>query len=473
MEKFTITTPIYYANGKPHIGHAYTTVAADVLARLYKQEGKEVFFLTGTDEHGAKVAETAAVAGKEPQEFVDEIAAEFKQAWKELDIEYSDFIRTTETRHEQGVVHALNKLKEAGVVYEKTYRGLYCTGCEAFVTEKELDENGLEPLHQKKPVVVEEKNWFFRLSDFLPQIKKSIKDGNIKIYPEERRNEVLGLLEHGLEDFSISRSRDRLKWGIPLPFDEEQTAYVWVDALLNYVTALGYGSSDEERLKKFWPADVQIMGQDILKFHAIYWPAILLALGLDLPKSLLIHGYFTISGQKMSKSLGNVINPLEIKAQYGTDITRFFLLSAFPFGNSGDIDVKNFEEKYNDLANTLGNLVRRSFNLAEKYGVGLDESELGQNWDDEQEGHPYLNDIRNIQNVLEAARLIDKEFSKSAPWQEKDEAVRDAAIKKTLGGISKLSKLIAPVMPRIAEQITESFKQGKVVNPPVLFPKKV
>jgi methionyl-tRNA synthetase len=264
MDRFSITTPIYYANGNPHIGHAYTTVAADVLARLNKKLGKEVFFLTGMDEHGAKVADTAASVGKEPQIFVDEIAQSFKDCWQKLDIGYSDFIRTTEKRHRQGVLLALEKLKETDAIYEKTYKGLYCTGCEAFVTEKDLDENGLEPLHQKKPIVVEEKNWFFNLAKYLPEIKQAIETDRLLILPTERKNEVLGLFQQGMEDFSISRSKERLKWGIELPFDETQVAYVWVDALLNYVTALGYGSDNDELLQKFWPADVQVMAQDFI-----------------------------------------------------------------------------------------------------------------------------------------------------------------------------------------------------------------
>lgn len=470
MERFSITTPIYYANGKPHIGHAYTTIAADVLARLNKKLGKEVFFLTGTDEHGAKVADTAAAAGKAPQDFVDEIATSFKDCWKKLDIDYTDFIRTTDKRHEAGVVFALNKLKETGVIYEKTYSGLYCTGCEAFVTEKDLDENGLEPLHQKKPVVVEEKNWFFNLAKFLPEIKQAIETDRIRIAPTERKNEVLGLFQQGLEDFSISRSKERLKWGIELPFDNTQVAYVWVDALLNYVTALGYGSDQAELLEKFWPADVQVMAQDILKFHAIYWPAILLALGLELPKSISIHGFFTINGQKMSKSLGNVIDPTDLVSEYGADATRFLLLSAFPFGNSGDIDVQNFREKYNSIANTLGNLVRRAFNLAEKYGVTIDSVPA---MDRNIFGESSIENLRTLQNVLETARELNVELDKQAPWKEADEVKRNAIVKNSLVKILALAQIIEPTMPHIAQAILGAVgADGKITNPPVLFPKK-
>lgn len=469
MPKFTVTTPIFYANGVPHIGHAYNIVAADILARLYKLLGNEVFFLTGTDEHGAKVAEAAQKNNKTPQEFVDEISNTFKSAWKNLDIEYSDFIRTTESRHEKGVIFALNKLKEEGVLYEKKYEGLYCIGCEAFVTEKDLDAQGLEPLHKTKPILIEEKNWFFKLSEFLPQIKEAIETGRLKIEPQERKNEVLGLLEQGLADFSISRSKERLKWGITLPFYESQVAYVWVDALLNYITALGYGSEDQSKFEKFWPADVQLIGQDILKFHAIYWPAILLALGLELPKSLVVHGYFTVNGQKMSKTIGNVIDPNNLVEEFGSDAARYLLLTQFPFGSSGDIDVKNFQEKYNDLANTFGNLVRRVFNLAEKYELKdisidkFDESEFV--------GKTALGNIQLIQNIVDESRQINAELDKSAPWKEENPENRNEIIKNTIKNIFKLAFLMQTIMPKTSKIIFDSVQNGRIVNPPILFPK--
>lgn len=470
MDRYSITTPIYYANGKPHIGHAYTTIAADILARLNKKLGREVYFLTGTDEHGAKVAGTAEAQGKAPKEFVDDIAESFKSVWKSLEIQNADFIRTTDDRHEKGVIYALEKLKEVGAIYEKSYSGLYCTGCEAFVTEKDLDEQGLEPLHQKKPVVVEEKNWFFKLNEFLPAIKKAIESDRIKISPIERKNEVLGLFEQGLEDFSITRSKERLKWGIPVPFDETQVAYVWVDALLNYITALGYGSEKQDKLHDFWPADTQLMAQDILKFHAVYWPAMLLALGVELPRSILIHGFFTINGQKMSKSLGNIIDPLDLVKDYGVDATRFLLISAFPFGNSGDIDVNNFREKYNSLANTLGNLVRRTFNLAEKYGVTLGViPEL----DKTKFSASDIENLHVLQNVLETARELNAELDQRAPWKETDDEKKKTTVKEILEKIFKLAHYIEPTMPNIAGAIFSSVDNGgKITNPPVLFPKK-
>ncbi len=460
MERFTVTTPIFYANGRPHIGHAYTIIAADILARLNQLLGKEIFFLTGTDEHGAKVAEAAEKNGKTPQEFVDEIAGSFQSTWKELGIEYTDFIRTTEERHEKAVVFALKKLKEKGVLYEKKYKGLYCTGCEAFVTEKDLDENGFEPLHKTKPIVVEEKNWFFKLSEFLPQVKEAIESGRLKILPEERKNEVLGLFEQGLEDFSVSRSKERLKWGITLPFDESQVAYVWVDALLNYITALGYGSDDQSKFEKFWPADIQLIGQDILKFHAIYWPAILLALDVELPKSLIVHGYFTVNGQKMSKTIGNVIDPNDLIKEFGSDATRYLLFNPFPFGNSGDIAVQDFSEKYNsDLANNFGNLVSRSLTLVKKFcenKVPISNEEtlrefIGREIDPrilalkENFGNG-LNQLNIVQKVLEIARVLNEDINKEAPWKETNEEKRNATLRKMLEGIAAISILEKPVL---------------------------
>lgn len=473
MEKFYITTPIYYANGSPHIGHAYTTVAADILARWQKNLGKEVVFLTGMDEHGSKVAEKAAAEKLGPQEFTDHIARQFRECWQILSIENTDFIRTTEERHKEGVVFALKKLKEAGAIYEKKYTGLYCSGCEAFVTEKDLDENGLEPLHQKKPILIEEKNWFFKLSDYLPQIKQAIENDTLVIEPTERKNEVLGLFEQGLADFSISRSRQRVEWGIPLPFDETQTAYVWVDALLNYVTALGYGSDDDAKLKKYWPADAQLIGQDILKFHAVYWPAILMALQLSLPKRLIVHGFFTINGQKMSKSLGNIIDPYKLSEKYGADATRYLLITAFPFGNSGDVSEEKLENEYNNLANTFGNLVRRVFNIAEKSGIkaeNFSEHRLDEKGFVDEELGNYLS--RTISEQIGIARNLNAELDAQAPWKEKDEEKKRSIISDKLVKIYDIANMLEPVMPEVSRKIRDAFKSdGTVINPPVLFPK--
>lgn len=366
QNKFYITTPIYYVNAKPHVGHAYTTIAVDVLARYHRLIGDETFFLTGTDEHGKKNAEIAEKQGKTPQVFVDEMSAIFKSVWDALNISNDDFIRTTEKRHEAGVKKFLVKLKENNAIYEGEYKGYYCTGCEDFITEKELIEEKC-PIHHRMPEKITEKNYFFKLKNFIKKIEEKIINNEIKIFPENAKKETLGLIRQNLEDFSISR--EKVKWGIDLPWDAEQKVYVWVDALINYLTGLGYGES-EERFNKFWPADLHLIGKDILKFHAIFWPALLLAVELPLPRAIFAHGFFTINGQKMSKSLGNVIEPNELIKEYGSDGARYLIISQFPFGQDGDIKSKNFLEQYNaNLANNLGNLVSRVLTLAENCDI--------------------------------------------------------------------------------------------------------
>jgi len=483
QEKFYVTTPIYYVNDKPHIGHAYTTIVADVLARYYRNKlgNNNVYFLTGTDEHGAKIAESAEKAGVDPQEFTDQVSKNFKDAWKNLNISNDQFIRTTSESHKKIVTEILSKLKEAktpagnDVLYEKDYEGLYCNGCEKFLTENDLVD-GKCPYHDKKPERVKEKNWFFKLQDFLPVIKEKIEKDELLIYPKTRKNEVLGLIDkQDLPDFSISRSIKSVPWGIDLPWDKNQKSYVWVDALSNYITALDY--SDGKLFKKFWPADVQLMALDILKFHALYWPAILLALGVELPKRLAIHGFFTINGQKMSKTIGNVIHPNELVEKYGPEATKYLILSQFSFGSESDINVDGFTEKYNaDLVNGLGNLVNRTTKMIEDYLSG--QVEINFKYQDivstELEKLDFKGVLNNIWDLIRKTNFL---IDQKKPWvlvkEDKAEEVYKV-LKECVENIYVIAIFLKPFMPKKSEEILEIITAKKIKKPKdPLFPRIV
>ncbi len=478
---FYITTPIYYVNDRPHIGHAYTTIIADVLARYYRHQlGKDnVYFLTGTDEHGIKIYESAQKLKISPQDFTNQINAEFKSTWKNLDISNNQFIRTSSEKHIQVVTDILNKLKDAQtplgntVLYEKDYEGLYCRACEKFLTENDL-VNGQCPDHHQEPEPVKEKNWFFRLQDFLPIIKEKIIKDELLIYPSTRKNEVLGLIDkQNLPDFSISRSIKSVPWGIDLPWDKEQKAYVWVDALSNYISALGYPGGD--LFKKFWPANIQLMALDILKFHALYWPAILLALGLELPQELAIHGFFSINGQKMSKTLGNVINPNEIVKQYGAEAAKYLILSQFSFGSESDINVDGFQEKYNsDLVNGLGNLINRTTKMVEEYldakiDINFTEQDIISN---KIEHLDFKGALVNIWKIIhETNSLIDEK----KPWvlikENKQDKVKEV-LKKCLENIYNIAIALKPFMPHKSQEILSIITATQIKKPQEpLFPR--
>jgi len=368
-KKFYITTSIAYTNAFPHVGFALELVQADAMARYHRLLAEDVFFLTGTDEHGVKVVKAAEKSGKSPEEFVNEISNKFKELTKVLNISNDDFIRTTDQeRHWPVVKKFWLKLKENGDIYKKQYEGLYCVGCEAFITKKDLVE-GKCRVHQKEPEIVKEENYFFKLSKYSKQIEELIKKDKVKITPEGRKNEMLSFIRQGLEDVSFSRPRKDLKWGILVPDDDTQTIYVWADALLNYISVLSYPNG--QNFKKYWPADIHFLGKDILRFHATIWLGMLLSLKLDLPKNIFVHGYLTSGGQKMSKSLGNVVDPFELVRKYGADAVRYFLLREIPAAEDGDFTHDKFEHRYNaDLANGIGNLVARSLAMAEKYWEG-------------------------------------------------------------------------------------------------------
>jgi methionyl-tRNA synthetase len=470
QKKFYVTTPIYYANDIPHLGHAYTSIAADVVARYQRMMlgADNVYFLTGTDEHGAKIAQAAEKNNIEPQEWVDKISAEFQLILDRLSISNNDFIRTTEKRHKDVVIDFLNQLKDAKTplgnpaIYEDDYEGLYCVGCEGFKTEDDLVD-GKCPDHQKEPEQYKEKNWFLRLSDYGDKLKELIEKGELQILPEERQNEILGLIKTGLKDVAISRQN--LKWGIPLPFDKDQVTYVWVDALSNYISALG--GPKGELYKKFWPADIHLMAKDILKFHATIWPALLLALNLPLPKVVLAHGFFTVDGQKMSKTIGNVIAPDELVDKYGADATRYLLLSQFGFGTDGDFSIERLDNIYQAaLANELGNLVSRVLAMTDKsfagvvpkYNVDYDkffEFDLQTDWNryDVYMKSYQFEQALNVawENIRRCNAYVDKE----KPWElaNTDRDVLADVMYNLLETIRQTAIMIRPFMPEICERI--------------------
>jgi methionyl-tRNA synthetase len=473
-KKFYITTSIAYTNAPPHIGFALESIQADVLARYHRLLGEEVFFLTGTDEHGTKIAWAAKKEGKRPQEFVDEISAQFKSLGEILNLSNSDFIRTTDQkRHWPTVNKVWLKLKENGDIYKKKYKGLYCVGCEAFIKEKDLID-GKCPNHQKEPEIIEEENYFFKLSKYQKPIEEAIKKDEIKIIPETRKNEMLSFLKQGLEDISFSRPRESLQWGIPVPDDESQTVYVWCDALSNYISALNYAENGE-RFQKFWPADIHLIGKDIQKFHCLIWPGMLLSLGIPLPKKILVHGFITADGQKMSKSLGNIINPLELVEKYGTDAVRYFLLREIPSAEDGDFTYEKFEKRYNsDLAAGIGNLVARTVTLAEKLGIGQikpPQTSAKSFVITPKEKYNYAFNAFRFNDALSAIWEIigtfDRYIDKEEPWKGGEKAVQ--AVSDSFFALGEIAKLLHPFLPQTSEKI---LKQLETKKPEILFPVK-
>ncbi|MDP2642377.1 MAG: methionine--tRNA ligase [Candidatus Peregrinibacteria bacterium] len=371
MNKFYLSTAIAYVNAAPHIGHALEFVQADAISRYHRAKGDDVFFLTGTDEHGVKIFEAAQEKGMDIQTFVDGNAKQFEDLKGILNLAYDGFVRTSSDHHKKGAQKIWTKMFEAGDIYKGTYKGNYCVGCESFIPEKDLDGEGNCPMHKKKPKTLEEENYFFKLSKYSDAIKKAIESDKMLILPEARKNEMLNLIgEEGLKDVSFSRPKDVLPWGVSVPNDDSQVMYVWCDALSNYITGIGYAEEGEEAelFRKFWPCDVHLIGKDILRFHAGIWIGMLLSAGLELPKAIYVHGFVTSEGQKMSKSLGNVVNPLEYVDKYGTEAMRYFLLKEIPTADDGDFSHKRFLEVFNsELANSMGNLVNRVVMMTERY----------------------------------------------------------------------------------------------------------
>ncbi|MFH0702623.1 MAG: methionine--tRNA ligase [bacterium] len=476
MEKFYITTAIDYVNAPPHIGHAYEKIATDVIARHFRQRGWEVFFLTGVDEHGIKIEKTAANQGLSPQEFCDLISAKFRDAWKLLDISYSRFIRTTEEEHKKVVQHIFKTLLDKGDIYKAAYTGLYCTGCECFLSSRELAENNLCPVHLSKPQEVQEENYFFKLSKYKDRIKEHILNNPEFLQPEYRVNEVLNQLKE-TEDISVSRTKCSVNWGIPVPDDDNQIIYVWIDALSNYLTGIGY-LNNEELYKKFWSPDVHIIGKDILKFHSIYWIAILMAMELPLPKTIYAHGWIIVNESKMSKTLGNVISPVDIMNEYNlsnADPVRYFLMTNSPFWKDANYSDEDFKNKVNaDLANNLGNLLNRSLSMLVKYFDGyiiseaitdFDNSELAKMSDLTQK---TVLEAFDKYNIFEAAAAIlnltdraNKHINESAPWslaKNSETKIRCAQVLyDVLETLRQISIMIYPYIPNISASIFQQL----------------
>ncbi len=463
MEKIFITTPIYYVSDKPHIGHAYTTVAADVLARHWRTKlgGEKVFFLTGTDEHGTKVAEAAARAGEPPPQFVARLAQVYQDLWEKLHVTADFFIRTTDPRHESYAGNFLQHLYDKGEITQGIYEGRYCVGCEKFVTLSELVD-GQCPDHPNKPLIHQkEENYFFALAKWAPHVKKLIESGEIVIAPAERRNEVLARLSQGIHDISISRAQ--VSWGIPVPWDPSQTIYVWFEALLNYASAL-----EINKVTDFWPPTVQLMGKEIVWFHAVIWPAMLLAAGKSLPKKIFAHGWFTVDGQKMSKTVGNVIDPAELIKRYGTDATRFFLLKATTFGSDGDVSLRRFAIEYEAyLANQLGNLLQRTLVLREKFSVAVPPG-LAPRWAEADRLTETLQFDAALGEIWQLVTNANHQLEVEQPWTETDPKRRAATLTSMTRQLETIAQSLAAYLPSTSAAMFDQLKTGQ---PRPLFPR--
>lgn len=472
--RYYVTTPIYYVNADPHLGHAYTTIAADILARYHRQCGDEVFFLTGTDEHGNKVAQAAQELGRSPKEHCDTVSQRFRDLTVQIDASNDFFIRTTDPQHEAFVQEFVERLRAAGDIEKRTYGGLYCTACEGFWYERDLVD-GKCPDHGIEPVWLEEENYFFLLSKYQDRLAELFRSHPDWVRPRSRYNEALSFIEQGLDDISISRKS--ITWGVPVPWDPEQVIYVWVDALINYLSALTYARPGQD-LSGLWPARLHVMAKDILKFHAVIWPALLMSAGYELPRSEFIHGYLLMGGEKMSKTRGNVLDPFAIMETYGIDPLRFYLFREVTFGLDGVISLEGFAARYtNELANELGNLVSRTVSMVGKYRGGVTPSASQTMADSSaalmKAGAAMVSTCRSrldaveitaaLEAVWEVVRRLNRHVEEQAPWKlAKDEAQSerlDRVLYDLVAGLRLVALCLSPVMPGSACEILRRLGQ--------------
>ena len=485
MKPFYITTPIYYVNDKPHIGHAYTTILADVISRHFRDMGRDVFFLTGLDEHGQKVQQAAENKDVSPIEHCNEMAPRFMSLWSKLHIQYTDFIRTTEKRHSTIVQSILQKVYDKGDIYEDSYEGLYSVSEERFITQKEADSGDFRDVRELK-----EKNYFFKMSNYQEKLVEHIHDNPSFIQPEHRKNEVLGFLRSPLEDLCISRPKSRLSWGIEIPFDKDYVTYVWFDALINYLSAIGY-ESNQDKYKTYWPVDFHLIGKDILTTHSVYWPTMLMSAELPLPKAIFAHGWWLSDQTKMSKSLGNVVDPLDLIDTYGVDPIRFYLMKEMVLGQDANFSMDSFIKCYNsDLANDLGNLLSRVTNLIFKFYDGALEPDLDDSNDGDEvkkaafvsinTSKELMNDLKindAINSVFIFIRRVNKYLEITAPWKlvKTDKKSAGKVLFTAAESLRIIALLLNPVMPNRTEAVLSALgaKNRELEWGKLVFEKKI